>query len=71
MNVDIVLGFDKGISIDHIESQCKQFKGLRQLYYVYDADDLLNDKDSPTDNGLAMYEYLLSNKIKYEYKREN
>lgn len=68
LNVQIVIGFDKGISLEHIENQCKLFKGLRQVYYMYDVDNLLKEKDSPTDNGLLLYSYLLDNKIKYEYK---
>lgn len=70
LNVAIVLGFDKGITIQHIETQCKQFKGLRPVYYMWDEDNLLKDKDSPTDNGLMIYNYLIDNKVKYEYKGE-
>jgi len=65
LDVPIIFGFDKGISKKHIEKTCKPFYGVRQVYYMWDRDDMLKDKDSPTDNGILMWEMLMMEKVKY------
>jgi DNA primase len=65
LNVDIIFAFDKGISLEHIDLTCKPFLNKRRIYYIYDNDNMLQDKESPTDNGVIIYEMLLSEKIEY------
>ncbi|MGL5765348.1 MAG: hypothetical protein ACRCX8_06875 [Sarcina sp.] len=64
---DIVLAFDKGVSLEDIYIECRKFKKLCNVYYIYDCDDVLKDKESPSDEGKEVYEKLLNNyKFKYE-----
>jgi len=68
LNVDIVIAFDKGISIEHIRSTCEHFYGVRNIYYIYDKYDLLKGKESPADAVNKIFGYLLKYKISYDEK---
>lgn len=60
LDVEIVLCYDKGINIEEIKKQAKLFED-RKVYAIYDTDNLLEDKMSPIDNGLDVWEKLVSN----------
>ena len=53
---------DKQVSID----MCKEFKGIRNAYYIDDKYDILGEKDAPVDKGLKVWKYLLKNRIKVD-----
>ena len=63
LNVEIVIGFDKGIGLDFIEKTCKRFALHRKVSYIWDKYDLLGEKDSPVDKGLKRYLYLLKHRV--------
>jgi len=71
LNVDIIIGFDKGVSQSHIDNTCAMFKGRRRTFYLNDIEGLLNDKDSPTDSGRSIFNYLMNNKAQYKFKQED
>ncbi len=62
---EIVIAFDKDISVEEIEYNCYKLidYGCRKVSYIYDSDNLLDSKDSPTDKGNKIYRKLLSNRI--------
>jgi DNA primase len=66
INCDLIIAYDKDISLQHIRSECERFYGIRNVYYIYDKYDLLGEKDSPSDAPNKIYNYLLKNKIKYD-----
>jgi len=66
---DIVLAFDKGVSLEDIYIECRKFKGLCNVYYIYDYDDLLSNKQSPTDRGFEIFNKLYT-EYKFKYKGE-
>jgi DNA primase len=66
LNVNITIIYDKGISLQHIRSECERFYKIRNISYVYDKYDLLKDKESPADKSNKIYNYLLKYKIKYD-----
>jgi len=66
LDVDIVIAFDKDISIDEIRMNCDKFYGIRTVYYIYDKYDLLKEKDSPADACNKIYDYLFKHKILYD-----
>jgi len=68
LNVDVVIAFDKGISIEHIRSACDRFYGIRTVYYIYDKYGLLKEKESPADATNRIYTYLLKYKTLYDEK---
>lgn len=47
-----------------IESMCKKYQGFATFYYIWDMDNLLNEKDSPFDKGKEVFEELYRNKIR-------
>lgn len=59
LDVEIILCYDKGISVKEIKKQAERFKG-RKVYAMYDTDNLLGDKMSPIDNGIEIWNKLYS-----------
>ena len=62
---EIVIAFDKDISKEETEYNCYKLIdfGCRKVSYIYDSDNLLNSKDSPTDKGNKVYQKLFDNRI--------
>ena len=61
----VVIAFDKDISKDEIEYNCYKLIdfGCRKVSYIYDTDNLLNSKDSPTDAGNKIYMELFNKRV--------
>ena len=68
LDVDIVIGFDKDVSLEHIRATCNKFYGVRNVYYIFDKWDLLGDKDSPSDLIDKLYKFMFKYKVKYDDK---
>lgn len=66
LNVDIVIALDEGISLEHIQNQCRKFSRYRNVYYIYDTEKILGEKESPADLSDEKYKYLLNKKEKFE-----
>jgi DNA primase len=63
----IVIMFDKDVTLEEILNECAKFKGLIDVYYAIDENNLLSGKESPTDRGSDIFNRLLENKKKYEW----
>jgi DNA primase len=63
---EIVIAFDKDVSQNELRAQCEKFYGIRNVSYIYDTDNLLQDKDAPIDQGNEVYQYLFKNRIHYD-----
>ena len=48
--VDIVFAFDKDVDVDELYDISYRFVDGVPLYYIYDTKNILNEKESPTDN---------------------
>ncbi len=57
LDVDIILCLDNDRSVEDITNVAKMFKG-RNVYSIYDADGLLNEKQSPIDSGVDVFDKL-------------
>ena len=68
-DINVILCYDKGITIDEIKRQAEIFEG-RQIHAVYDIDNLLKDKNSPIDQGIDTWNKLLENNI-YEVMQKS
>ena len=68
LNVNIVLAYDSDIPLEFMESECKKFKGLRNVSIVINQYDILKDKESPADATLKIWEALYKRRIVYKYK---
>lgn len=68
LNVDIVISMDKDISIEEVRHLCSKFYNIRNVYYTYDAYDLLGAKDSIADAPNKIFKYLMKYKVKYDNK---
>lgn len=61
----VVFALDKDVSIreDRHISRLKQYVNVE---YIYDKDDLLDDKDSPVDQGLEVWQKLYEGRLKWQ-----
>ena len=50
LGVDICLCMDKDVDINEIDMISEKFPEEIPLYYIYDNDNILNEKESPSDN---------------------
>ena len=66
LNVDIIISMDKDININEVRHLCSKFYNIRNVYYTYDAHDLLGAKDSIADAPNKIFEYLMKYKVKYD-----
>ena len=66
LNVDIVIAFDKDVSLFEVRKACDMMWTKRNVYYIYDDSGLLGGTDSPADASLEEYEYLFMTKIYYD-----
>lgn len=66
---EIVICFDKEEEpgqdkyFNRLYSMCENYKNYANFSFLYDRENLLNLKDSPTDKGEAIFEKLLSKKV--------
>lgn len=64
LNKDIVLALDKDVSIEELRVIAEEFKGLCNVYAIYDDKNILVGKESPMDRGCDVWNKLYENKIK-------
>lgn len=62
LGVDIVFVQDKDVKQEEIEELAFHFVDQIPIYYIYDNDNILNEKESPTDNP-EKWKYLKENNI--------
>lgn len=62
---EVVIAFDKDVVKKEIEFYCYKLieYGVPKVSYIYNSDNLLNSKDSPTDKGNKVYQKLFDNRI--------
>lgn len=66
LNCEIIIAFDKDISIDHVRFTCEKFFHIRKISYIYDKFNLLKSKDSPADANLKTYQTLFDHRVIYD-----
>lgn len=59
LDTEIVFALDNDVDKSISEHMCKEFRGIRNVSYIYDTDGLLGAKDAPIDKGRKKFEYLL------------
>jgi len=65
LKVDIVLCYDEGVDYNTItKTYINFFKGKRNVYVMYDKNNILKSKESPTDNGREIWDKLYEQKTK-------
>ena len=70
-NLLIKLGFDVVFALDK-EIQIRDDKNIRRLkqyvnvYYLWDKDNLLDEKDAPVDKGEEVFKRLYDNRLRYK-----
>lgn len=61
----VILCLDNDVTIEEIKNECRKFRNLCEVYYIKD-ENILGEKDSPTDKGKEVFEYLVKNKVKFK-----
>ena len=62
LGVDIVLCMDKDIDKEKMEALAERFPDTIPLYYMFDEDNILDEKESPSDN-YEKWEHLVNKNI--------
>lgn len=65
---EIVIAMDKDININEVRSLCERFYQIRKVSYIWDENNLLDNKDSPADSHNEIYRYLFNHRVNYDYK---
>ena len=65
LEVEIVVCWDKDVSLQEIKDTCKHFKNIRPVYFIYDQYNVLKDKESPCDLPDSEYRKMFQQRIKY------
>ena len=58
------IGIEKYKNTYKIIYKCLKYRGLANFYYIFDEHNLLQQKDSPIDRGVEVYEKLMKKRIK-------
>ena len=69
LNVKIVFCYDKDVSEEELKNISDGFMDGIQIYAIIDKDDILDEKESPSDNPLK-WKQLVKNNI-YKIKGDN
>lgn len=69
LDIEIVLCYDKGITIDEIRNNAEMFEG-RKVYAMVDINNLLDNKNSPIDQGIETWNELVKNCV-FEVKAKS
>ena len=62
LGVDIIFCFDKDVTREELEELAERFPEGVPLYYMFDEDNVLNEKESPTDKP-TNWEHMFKNNI--------
>ena len=65
LNVAVVVAFDKDIVESEVLNECKKFLDCVEVYYIIDKDGILNEKESPMDDGDKFQKLMENNKYSY------
>lgn len=60
LDIKFIFAYDKGKDAEYVYNEAKKLQG-RMKFGIYDKDNLLEDKDSPTDKGKKVWEELYNN----------
>ena len=62
LGATIIFAFDKDVQKDELEELADRFPEGVPLYYLYDEDNILAEKESPSDNQ-KHWEYMVKNNM--------
>ena len=74
LDVDITIAFDKDVTLDVITTELNKFETEHNLYYIYDENNLLDEKQSPMDEPnkwIDLYDYNSKCKKLYNKPKED
>ena len=71
---EIIIAFDKDVTREELIKECRKIKEVLpniRIYIIWDYDNLLDEKDSPTDKGIEIFKQLYKTKRIYKEVKEN
>lgn len=71
LDAEITIALDKDVDINEIRFICEKFYRIRPVSYILDKWNLLDAKDSPTDKGNKIYQFLFKHRVKYDEKEHS
>jgi len=61
---EVVIAFDKGVSLKEIRQSTQLLRKYTNVYVIYDKWNLLEDKDSPCDKGIDVWRTLYERRVR-------
>ena len=71
---EIIIAFDKDVTREELIKECQKIKEILpkvKIYIVWDYNNLLDEKDSPTDKGIKVFQQLYKMKRIYKEVKED
>jgi hypothetical protein len=65
LDVEIVICYDQDINLKHILNECNRFKNIRKCSYMFDEWGLLDNKESPADKHLKIFNFISKHRKTY------
>ncbi|MBU5462369.1 hypothetical protein [Lachnoclostridium sp. MSJ-17] len=68
---EYIVAMDKDVIFEEVEYICSKLYayGAKKVTYIWDSDNLLDEKDSPADRGYKIYQQLFDNRIYCDYDK--
>ena len=68
---EYIVAMDKDVSLEDVEYICSKLYayGAKKVTYIWDSDNLLDEKDSPVDKGYKIYQQLFDNRVYCDYDK--
>ena len=63
LQCNVNLAFDKDVKINEIIHEANKIRKYANVYIIYDFENILNEKDSPTDKGSDIWYKLYNNRV--------
>ena len=63
---EVIIALDNDVPIEEVRYMCEQFYHIRNVSYVKDRWNLLDDKDAPADAENKVYNFLIKHRVKYD-----
>ena len=68
---EIIIALDKDVSRNEVRHLCEQFYKIKTVSYMWDTQNLLNDKEAPMDASSKAYNYLFKYRVRYDEKEHD
>lgn len=63
---EVIICLDKDVPMEEVWDMCENFYHKRKVSYIVDRWSLLNEKDSPCDKSINIFDFMFKHRVKYD-----